>query len=161
MKRISFIILAVYLIYITEFILFNVLGKWFKPNLLLILVVFSTLGWGIRYGLLTGIISGLIKDSFSTCLMGTHLLAFVMAAYSSVLIRKYLYASGSYTSRISLIVFVYSSYFIITFLANLMIDPISIKQAFIYIFLPEVIITSLIINWFIYQIKRCVLRFSV
>ena len=161
MRKIFFIITSAGVLFLIEFILFNLVGRWFKPNLLLLLVVFIDLFWGIRYGIVTAIVAGLLKDSFGLNVFGLHMLAFLSAAYLTIVLRRYLYLSGSRTSYLLMILCVSLGYFCVEYILHWMFRPLHVMETFGLILIPQ-LLTTLVVTMDVFrQLKKCALKFSV
>ena len=98
MRKVLFSIVFSILFFFGEFLIFNLVGRYFIPNLLLLLVVFITLAFGIRHGILTGIVCGLLKDSFSGSIFGMNIFVFVLCAFSAVFLKRRVKLQGLQTS---------------------------------------------------------------
>ena len=144
-----------------EFILFNVLGHWFKPNLLLLLIIFFNLSWGIRYSLLAGFLAGLLKDSLSVNVFGFYLLPFVLSAYLTTLVRKYIYQRESRASGILVVFLVSLLHGLIQYLLSEMLGEVPLQEALVYGILPEAMITILAGIPVFQVLRRCASRLSV
>ena len=57
MKRILVIALVCYLAFALEFLLYNFWGKWGKPELLILVVIFFNLYLGIRFSIIAAVFS--------------------------------------------------------------------------------------------------------
>lgn len=162
MGKIVFITLAIAIAFIVEFLLFNVIGRWATPNLELLLVMFFNLYFGIRYGLLTAVMAGVLKDSFSPGAMGINVCSFVIAAYMTTILKQYIYHMGSRLSRYILIFIIITINVIVHYyLYKVLVGPLYPGQVFQFVFLPEVIVTLLVAPVLFEQLKKCVSRFFV
>ena len=103
MLRVFIIVFLSLAFYLIEFFLFNLFGRWVTPDLLLILVVFFNLYWGIRFSLLAALFAGFIQDSFSIDPFGTNTFTFIICVFLTTLIKRYLYQIGSISSRVLMI----------------------------------------------------------
>lgn len=147
--------------YLGEFFLFNILGRDFTPSLLLLLVMFINLYLGIRYSLFTAVAAGFLKDSFSPHLFGINLFSFVVCAYMTTLLKSIVYHMGSNFSRLILIMLVCLIYVSVNFFLYALFMPVNFKDAFIFILLPQLLITLLVANPVFDLLKKCVLKLSV
>ncbi len=100
MKRLLIILGCTYLFFLLEFLLFNAFGRWGKPELLLILIIFFNLYLGIRYGLLCAFFAGILKDAFSTQIFGIYIFLFMFCAFLATILRRNFYRPGSRLSRL-------------------------------------------------------------
>ena len=55
MQKILVILGFIFVAFILEFLLYNIVGPWIVPNFFLLLIMFADLYWGIRYGILTAV----------------------------------------------------------------------------------------------------------
>src|SRR3989338_3294243 len=154
----KFFIIAIIcaLCFIIEILLGNLLGRWFKPNLILIAIVFFNLSWGTRYGLAAAIIGGLMKDSFSANFFGLNIFSLLSCAYLITFIRKYVYHVGSQAGRVKMVVIIVILNVTIQVLVKVALSYVNIGQAFHYVFLPEVIATTVLAGYTFDKLKRCV-----
>jgi rod shape-determining protein MreD len=147
--------------FIIEAVLGDLLGRWFKPNLILITVVFFNLFWGTRYGLAAAIIGGLIKDSFGVHHFGLNILSFVSCAYLTTLVKLYVYHVGSREGRILMVFLMVIMNVTIQFIVKVVASYINIPQTLGYVLLPEVVATSVAAGYTLDKLKRCVLNLLV
>ena len=141
-----------------EFLLFNLVGFRFTPNLLLILVIFFVLSLGTRYGLLTAIGAGLLRDSFDIGPLGVNVFSFMICAYITPFIRKYLYHTGSASSRLLLVFCVCLVNVGIHLFLYMKFGPVNIMDVFKFVLLPEVLSTLVVANGSIEVFRKCASR---
>lgn len=103
MRQIIVITFFIIVAFVTEFLLFNMVGRWVVPDLLLLLVIFFNLYFGIRYGLFAAVLAGAVTDSFGTGLFGIHLCSLMICACLTTILKGYIYHMGSRLSRYILI----------------------------------------------------------
>ncbi len=144
-----------------EFFLFHLLGSWFKPNFLLLLIVFFNLYLGIRYSLLTAFTAGVLKDSFGLHAFGLYTFAFVLCAFLTTIVRKYLFHTSAYSFRILLAFSLSMFQVLVVWALYSLFTPVDPNQVLRYVLAPEVIPTTLIASYTFFYLKRCVLKFSV
>jgi rod shape-determining protein MreD len=144
-----------------ETFLFHTFGRFFWPNLSLILILFLNFSLGIRYSLLAAVLLGLLKDSLGTGFFGLNILSFVTCAFLATVLQRYIYQRGSYGARIVFMFVLVTIDFLVQFMFNIMKIELSFLLALRYVFLPEVLATLLVTNICFDQLKRCVLRFFV
>ena len=161
MRRILFISLFVLIFFLVEFFLFNLLGRWFLPNLLLLLIMFVNLYLGIRYSILAAFLAGFLKDSFSTQLPGFYLLPFLVCAYVTTLLKNWVYHRGSPFSRLILIMLVSITHVFTSFIIYTIYNDVSLGDVLKYVFVPQVGMTLLIAPVIFKILKICVSRFYV
>ena len=161
MRRIFFILLLTFVFFLLEFILYNSFGRWFKPNLLVILVVYFNLAFGIRYSLIAALFAGIWKDSFGINIFGLNIFAFIFCAYLTILLKRYLFHMGSSGSRV-LIVFLVSVFnILILYILISIFSEVNFGETVVYVLLPEVILTTLLTGYIFKILRKCVLRLSV
>ena len=161
MQKILIVVLLAVGCFIVEFLIFNLFGRIFLPNLSLILIMFINLSLGIRYGLFAAIISGVIKDSLDIGFFGSHTLSFVVCTFLAVYLQKHIYHRGSGLSRLILLGVMVLTDFLIQFFLNLMSGEVPVAQAVRFIFVPEMLATLLLADFCFAQFKKCVLKFFV
>ena len=161
MKRFLFIAILTFIFFLFEFVLFNSFGRWLKPNLLLLLVVYFNLAFGVRFSLVAALLAGLWKDSFTINVFGMNIIAFILCAYMTTFIKRYLFHMGSAGSRVLIVFGVTIFYCIALFVLNTLFSDVDFGQMFIYVLLPEVVLTTLLTNVIFKQLRKCVLKLSV
>ena len=156
MRKIIVIVFFVFIFFFIEFLIFNVCGPNFVPNLLLLLVIFFNLYLGIRYSLLAAIFAGILKDSFSTNMFGIHLVTFIACAYMTTFFKKYIYHMGSTAPRVILIFLVVVLNIMMNYLLRLVFISMDATEVLRYILLPELLMTLLVATFTFNQLKKCV-----
>jgi rod shape-determining protein MreD len=159
--RVFVIFVGVYLCFILESVLSGIFGRWFTPNLLLLLIVYLNLTRGIRYSILAAFLAGILKDSYSAGPMGVSIFSLVACAYLTTFIKAYVYQSGSPPARV-LLVFVMSLINIaILYLLQLMTAEVDFGEVFRYVLLPEVTATCLATGYAFKRFRECALKLSI
>jgi rod shape-determining protein MreD len=157
MRKAIVIIFFVVIAFVVEFILFNTIGRWIVPNVLLLLVMFFDLYFGIRYGLFTAVLAGVLKDSFGTNILGLHVSSLIICAYMTTILKRYIYHMGSYLSRYILIFFV-AAINVVAYgcLYQIFGGNILFWDVFRFVLIPEVVMTLLVAPVVFRELKRCV-----
>ena len=155
MKRVLTIGVLVFIFSLFEFIVFNLLGPWFTPNLLIILIIFFNLYLGIRYSILTAALAGLIKDSFTVNYFGLNIFSFILCAYLITLIKKYLYQVGSLSHRVVLVFLISILNTMIHFVLLSMFITLDFRQVMLSVLLPEVALTVVVSDYVFKRLKQC------
>jgi rod shape-determining protein MreD len=153
MKRLATIFILTYVFFLVEFLLFDVFGRWGKPDLLLILIVFFNLYLGIRYGLLTACLAGIFKDAFSSEVFGTYIFLFMCCAFFSTVMRRNFYRPGSRLSRLMVIGGVVTVFVFAQGLLYAMNHDLDWKGVIQYVFIPEILITMLSATFIFSKLK--------
>lgn len=157
-----FLITVLSLVFFTiEFLWMNLLGGWFKPDLLVLLIIFFNLSLGIRYGLAAAFLAGILKDSFGTSIFGIHILSFVVCAFMMIIVRRYLFHTSVYSFRIVLSFLTSLLNALFLFVLNSIFSPLDFKEAFYFVIFPEVLATTLVAGFTFRHLRTCVLKFSV
>jgi len=160
MRKAGFIIFSVFIFFLIEFFLFNLVGRVFMPNLLLLIIIFFVLFWGVRYGLLAAVWGGLLKDSFSIGTFGIYIFSFVFCAYMATILSKYIYRKGSEISRFLLVLAIAFVNVFVHYILRMMFSHVNFSQAIQFILVPE-ILTTLLVSIFIFEfLRKCVLKSS-
>jgi rod shape-determining protein MreD len=141
MKRVAVIALVCYMAFALEFLLFNFWGKWGKPELLILTVIFFNLYLGIRFSIIAAVFSGLFKDSLGVEPFGTYLLIYICAGYLTTLVRRYLYQKGSSFSRGVLTFFVLVGCFVVQALLTTMRHELNPVELLAHILVPQLLTT--------------------
>ncbi len=162
MGRSMFITICVAAAFILEFFLFNIFGRWSTPNLELLLIIFFNLYFGIRYGLVTAVLAGVVKDSFAPAAFGIYTCSFVVCAYVTTLLKQYIYHVASRLSRHILILLVLAVNMAVHYiLYRMRVGAIDTGEMIRYIFLPQAVVTLLVAPFLFAQLRRCVSRLFV
>ena len=161
MRRIIVITFLAFIFYFIEFVLFNLLGRWFTPNLLITLIIFFNLYLGIRYSLLTAVMAGIVKDSFGIDFFGSNIFSFVICAYLTTLIKRYLYQIGSISSRVLLIFLITILNALIHAMLNSIFNLVDFREMIVNVLFPEVLATTLMANYVCARLKKIVVKFSI
>ena len=160
-RKILIIAVICGVLFILEALLGSLLGRWFKPNLILIVVVFFNLFWGTRYGLTAAIVGGLIKDSFSANFFALNIFSLLSCAYLTTLIKLYVYHVGSKAGRILMVFIIVIMNVAIQCIMKVILSYVNPLQVISYIFLPEIFTTTIVAGYTIDKLKRCVLDLLV
>ena len=161
MRRLIAITLLTFLFFLAEFIIFNLIGSWARPQLLILLIIFFNLYFGIRYGLYAAILAGAITDSFSTGVFGLNIVAFIICAYMTTLLRKYIYYRGSQMSRLILVFSICLIDFIVRVVLNAMGGAVDVFGAIFVVLLPALVTTLLCTSTVFQQLRLCASRLFV
>ena len=158
MCKIIFTALLVYLFFLMEYFLFTFGGRWLMPNLLLLLVIYLNLAFGIRYSILAAALAGIFKDSFSTEIFGFNIFAFVLCAYLTTVLKRYLHYVASRRSRLLLVFCIAAIHFTILLFLRLMFSRTDIVHSVQFVLVPQILTTLIITSFTFNQLKKCVLR---
>ena len=161
MRKIILITVLTFLFFIIEFLLFNILGSWFKPELLVLLIIFFDLSLGIRFGLFTAFLGGILKDSFSSHLFGIHIFSFVVCAFMTIVLRRYLFQTSPYSLRILLAFTISLLNALLLYVLNSMFLLLDLNEAFYFVIVPNVLATTFVAGFTFRHLRKCVLKFCV
>ena len=160
-KRCVSIALFIYIAFLAEFVLFNTFGSWGKPELMLLVIVFCGLYWGVRGSFWVAFVAGVIKDSFGIEPFGTYLLIFIVSAFLTTFIRQNLYQPGSRFSRAVVAFFVLACFFIMETLLHMRLFDVRIAEAISFIFLPQVLSTMIVVTFLFHRLRNVAVRFKI
>ncbi len=160
-KRLFVIALLAYFFFLLEFILYDTLGAWGKPELLLLLVVFWGLYSGIRYSIAAAIFAGTLKDIFSTHPFGTYLFVLLVVAYFTTLVRRNFYQPGSPFSRWVVAFFVFIGTFCVEVILYGMRHEVRLAEVFFNIFLPALVTTMMVVTFVFHRLRDVAVRFKL
>ena len=159
MGKVAVITFCVVVAFIIEFLLFHLMGRWATPDLELLLVIFFNMYFGIRYGLLTAVLAGILQDSFSTGVLDINVCSFIVAAYMTTILKQYIYHMGSRLSRYILIFIIIAITTIVHYyLYRILVGELNPSQVFQHIFFPSAVVTLLVAPLVFEQLKKCVSR---
>ena len=161
MRRIIVITVLVFTFFIIEFLFFNIVGWWFNPQMLLLLIMFFNLYLGVRYGLYSAILAGILKDSFSASVFGFNIVTFIIDAYMTTFLRKYIYYRGSRLSRLILVFSVCCVDFCSRLVLNAILGSFDWWEAVRFAFVPTLITTLLLTTTSFRELRQCVSRLFV
>jgi len=159
--RILIALISVYVCFIFETTLSTLFGRWFAPNLLLLLVIFFNLFRGIRYSIITALFAGMLKDSYSAGPFGLHVFSLVTIAYLTTIIKGFVYQPGSMPSRVLLVCVMSFINVVVMTVMNLMLSSVDLGDVFRYVLVPEVLTTTIATGYVFRWFKKCALRLSV
>ncbi|MBI5024507.1 MAG: rod shape-determining protein MreD [Candidatus Omnitrophica bacterium] len=159
MGKAAVITFFVVVAFVIESLLFHLAGRWATPDLELLLVLFFNMYFGIRYGLVTAVLAGTIRDSFSTGTLGVNVCSFIVAAYMTTILKQYIYHMGSRLSRYILILLIITTNAVVHYyLYRALVGALSPGQVFRFVFLPEAVVTLLVAPFVFEGLKKCVSR---
>ncbi len=162
MKRAYLLLGMTLAFFLLEFVIANFLGRWLKPNLLILLVIFVDLHLGSRWGIYTALMAGILRDSFTTGVFGVHIFAFVFCVYVITLIRKYLLFDTEFGFLRILMALVMSILNVsVVYILLSLFKTIDFRQMMAFVMLPEVVMTTLVASIVFKELKKCVLKLSV
>jgi len=153
MKRIAVIVLVSYLAFMSEFVLYNALGTWGKPEFLILVIVFFNLYLGVRYSLIAAVCCGILKDASGIAPFGTYLLVYVAAAFTTTFVRRYLYEQGSRFSRSLVAFFVVVICFILQAVLTVMNHQMRLHALLADILIPQLLTTMAVSTLVFQQLK--------
>ncbi|MDP8265466.1 MAG: rod shape-determining protein MreD [Candidatus Aceula meridiana] len=158
LKKFFGIVVFIFFLFAIENILFYFFGFWFKPNLILLWIIFLNLFLGIRYGLVASFCAGLLQDSFSTGAFGAHILSFIVCSYLIVVIRKYFLQLETASFRLAISGVVAILNVLVLYVINSFFMKISFSETVVFILFPEVLSTVLM-AWLLFDYyKKCALK---
>lgn len=156
MRRILTVLALTLIFFLAEYLLTAVFGRFFVPNLMLLLIVFLDLSMGIRYALLAACVGGFIKDAYSVQFFGFHILTLMLSAYITTLLVRILHQKGSLLSLLLLIFCVNS---VLLLCQGALSMNLRYTDGFVHqIYLPEVLLTLLFSGVVFNYLRKCVLR---
>ncbi len=152
-KRVAVILGLAYLLFLVEFVLYGAFGAWGKPELLVLLFVFLNLYLGIRFSIIAAVFAGLLRDVFSPSPVGTYLFIYVLAAYWTTVVSKYLYQPGSRFSRALVAFFVVLFCFVVEMSLHLREHEVRLVEALTYVLLPQLIMTMVTATFVFHRLR--------
>jgi len=161
MKRIALVSGLTFAVFLIEFLLFNLFGNKFQPNLLLLLIIFLNVRLGVRHSLFVALLAGILKDSFSTGAFGTYIFTFVTCSYMTSLMKLFLYHKGYGSSRVLMALTTSLLAVVLVYWINAVLGHVAFPQSIVHILLPEVLATTFVSLFTFHRLKKCVLRLSV
>ncbi len=160
MRKLVFIGLVAVAGFVAQFVLYNIFGYWFKPDIVLLCVLFFSIRIGIRHGLMAAVLGGFISDSFHTGIFGLHIFSFMICAYLAVVIKQYVYPQDDVLDVF--LPFVMTAVnILVSFGVMAMFIDVNFHQVVVRFMIPEVIATTAAAFFIFPALKTCVLKFSV
>lgn len=159
MTKFLFIAICSFICVVIEGLLDQNLGRWFKPNLCLCLVVFLNLFKGTHPSMVAALLAGLMKDSLSAKFFGLNMLSLAACAQVTTFLKSYIYETGSMGSRVMIVFLAALFNLLIQYAVNAMMEQIYFTEVFRYVMLPEVLATTLVAPYAFTKFKQCALRF--
>ncbi|MBI4309418.1 MAG: rod shape-determining protein MreD [Candidatus Omnitrophica bacterium] len=160
-KRALALAILAYLAFLAEFILYNIFGAWGKPELMLLLIIFCNLYWGIRYSLWAAFTAGVLKDAFGGGPFCTYVFIYIAAAYLATLVRNNFYRPGSRLSRAVVALVVMAGVFILEVMARMRSFEVRIGEAAVFILLPQAIVTMLAATFVFYRLRDLAVKLKL
>ena len=160
-RKIAVIVFICAVCFTIEALSADLLGRWFKPNLILIAVVFFNLFWGTRYSLACAIFGGLLKDGFSANFFGLNIFSLIACAYLTTFIKMYAYHVSSKAGRVMMVFFMIIANGIIQCLVKVILSHGNLPWAFSQVLLPEVLATTIVAGYTFDKLKQCALNLLV
>jgi len=161
MKRLLIVLISVFLFFLAEFFLFNVFGRWGKPDLLLLLIVFYNLYLGVRYGLVCAFFAGALKDAFSPDVFGTYIFLFMFSACLATILRRNFYQPGSRLSRLVVTLGVVLSFVSAEAVLKAVAGDIDGMGVVRYIVIPELLTTMAVATFVFIKLKDAAVRIQL
>ncbi len=162
MGKVAVITFFVIVAFVIESLLFYLMGRWATPDLELLLVMFFNMYFGIRYGLVTAVLAGTIRDSFTIGAPGVNVCSFIVSAYMTTILKQYIYHMGSRLSRYILIFIIIAINAVVHYyLYRILVGTLDPQQVFQFIFFPGAVLTLFVAPFVFEQLKKCVSRLFV
>ena len=161
MPRVGVIFFFLVPLFFLEFALNRFWGMLLTPDFSILLIVFFSLYWGIRYSLITAVLAGILKDSFATNGFGMHLFSYVVCAYLTTILIKYIYQRGSRELRVILVVVMTFIQGIMHFLLLNVFADVSLGESLLVAIIPGALVNALVANFVFDRMKLCVSKLSV
>ena len=161
MRKILIIPITVYVAFLLEYMMYNFLGIWFKPDFLLLLIVFFNLYSGIRYSLYTAIIAGLLRDAFGVSPLGMYVFIYVVCAYLATFIRLNFYQPGSRLSRLWVVLITLMLSNILRVAFGSMLWKLPLVDIMMSIVWPEFCVTVLVTTAVFEKLKKMELTMNL
>jgi rod shape-determining protein MreD len=161
MKKVIFIVFMCFVLSTIEFIIYNLVGRWFLPDFLFLFVIFINLFLGIRFSLVTAFAAGIMKDSLSTAFFGINVFSYVLSVFLMTLLKRYIYRRGSRALRLFLVLVMVTINFLILWMLNFMFFQANLVQAFEYVLMPQLMATLVVALQTFDCFKQCASKLSV
>lgn len=158
MSRVLGIFLLVFVTFVVEAVIHQVFGPWFRPDLLLILIVFFSLYRGTRYSLFAAVFAGLLKDSYGAGVFGASIFVYVACAYLTTYLKIFIYHAGSGASRALMVFLICVCSGALHYLLLVMFEEPVFGQMFRHVFVPEVLSTTVIAPYVYQKFRLCASR---
>jgi len=130
------------------------------PNLLLLVIIYFNLAFGIRYSIFAAVLAGIFKDSFGAGVFGAHIFSFVLCGYMTTILKRYLHYVASRRSRLLLVLCVTIIHIMGYLCLQLIVGKVNMVQVLTYVVIPEILTTLLVTSFIFTQLRKCVLKLS-
>lgn len=160
-RKIIFTVCVVYSLFLTEAVLFDLAGRWFLPNLLLLGIIYFDLAFGLRYSLSAAVLAGVLQDSYGTGMFGWNIFTYVLCSLLTTGLKRYLHYVASRRSRLMLVFCVTSAQFFVYFCLQGIWGKVDVTESIKFIFLPEMLTTLIVTSFVFNQLRKCVLKLFV
>lgn len=161
MHKLFVIPIAAYMAFLIEYLLFNAFGIWFRPDLLLLLVVFFNLYSGIRYSLYAAFWAGLLRDSFGVTPLGMSIFIYISCAYLTTYLRFHFYQPGSRMSRLWVVLVTLILANLLRLVFGVMLWKVPAGDMLEVIVWPEFCITMMVTTYVFEKCKQAALALDL
>jgi len=124
-------------------------------------IIYFNLAFGIRYSIYAAVLAGIFKDSFGTDIFGVYTFSFVVCAYMTTVLKKYLHYVASRLSRLLLVFCIVLINIVIHFVLRAVFVEVDFISMLKFVFVPEILTTLLVTSLVFTELKRCVLKLFV
>ncbi|MDP2940187.1 MAG: rod shape-determining protein MreD [Candidatus Omnitrophota bacterium] len=131
-----------------------------KPDILLLLVIFFTIYFGLIEGIFCAMAAGVLKDAFSLNTIGMNLLIFICLALIIAYLKKLIYRETIFMIFITTLLVNLLSGLLVYFI-NFFDKGITLEAVLLFVILPEVILTAFLSPPVFFCLKKCALKFSM
>jgi len=161
MRKILLISVCVFISFLAEFFIFNLTGQWFTPNLLLLVIIYFNLAFGIRFSIFAAVLAGILKDSFSADIFGLNIFSFVLCAYMTTILKRYIHYVASRRSRFLLVFFIAVINVATHFCLHMMFGEINAGEVLEFVLIPEIVMTIFATSFVFIRLQKCVSKLFV
>ena len=106
------------------------------------------------------ILKGILKDSFGAGIFGVHIFSFVLCAYMTTILKRYLHYVASRRSRLLLVLCVTIIHIVGYACLQLTVGDVNLVSVLTYVAIPEILTTLLVTSFIFAQLRKCVLKLS-
>jgi rod shape-determining protein MreD len=124
-------------------------------------IIYFNLVFGIRYSIYAAVLAGILKDSFGADIFGVYTFSFVVCAYMTTVLKKYLHYVASRRSRLLLVFFIILINIVIHLVIRAVFTEIDFVSALKFVFVPEICTTLLVTSIVFTELKRCASKLFV
>ena len=134
--------------------------RW-RPDLSLLTVIFVTLSLGFRYGFISALVAGALKESFGSQGFGMALVPYLVCAYLADYLKHRFALRPSLISRLAIVLSCLLVQIVIQMIFFLRWHPVDFAALTTSILIPQILVTMLVSEIFFNMCRPCASKLFV